>query len=154
MLDLKNRANVLQFMNIIVDETPEIPYDVHRYVNMNYFFYNINAFLEKISFHKFHLNNGIDMSLQVSFIRKWWVTIMIFLSIINWINVILQVSCLRKYLSTWDTFVFFLTIVNWINVFLQVSWNIKWLFTWVTFVVFLTHVNWINVHLQTSCSGK
>ena len=30
LLDLKNRANVLQFMNIIVDETPEIPYDVHR----------------------------------------------------------------------------------------------------------------------------
>jgi CD109 antigen len=30
LLDLKNRANVLQFMNIIVDETPIIPYEVYR----------------------------------------------------------------------------------------------------------------------------
>ena len=30
MLDLKNRANVLQFMNIIVDETPIIPYEIYR----------------------------------------------------------------------------------------------------------------------------
>ena len=30
LLDLKNQANVLKFMNIIVDETPEIPYDVYR----------------------------------------------------------------------------------------------------------------------------
>ena len=30
LLDLKNRANVLQFMNIIVDETPLIPYEVFR----------------------------------------------------------------------------------------------------------------------------
>lgn len=30
MLDLKNRANVLQFMNIIVDETPVIPYEIYR----------------------------------------------------------------------------------------------------------------------------
>lgn len=30
LLDLKNRANVLQFMNIIVDETPVIPYEIYR----------------------------------------------------------------------------------------------------------------------------
>ena len=30
MLDLKNRANVLQFMNIIVDESPVIPYEIYR----------------------------------------------------------------------------------------------------------------------------
>lgn len=30
LLDLKNRANVLRFMNIIVDETPIIPYEVFR----------------------------------------------------------------------------------------------------------------------------
>lgn len=30
LLDLKNRANVLRFMNIIVDETPIVPYEVHR----------------------------------------------------------------------------------------------------------------------------
>jgi hypothetical protein len=29
LLDLKNRANVLEFMNIIVDETPIIPYEVN-----------------------------------------------------------------------------------------------------------------------------
>ena len=28
LLDLKSRANVLRFMNIIVDETPIIPYEV------------------------------------------------------------------------------------------------------------------------------
>ena len=28
LVDLKNRANVLEFMNIIVDETPIIPYEV------------------------------------------------------------------------------------------------------------------------------
>ena len=28
LLDLKNRANVLEFMNVIVDETPQIPYEV------------------------------------------------------------------------------------------------------------------------------
>lgn len=28
LLDLKNRANVLEFMNVIVDETPMIPYEV------------------------------------------------------------------------------------------------------------------------------
>lgn len=30
LLDLKSRANVLRFMNIIVDETPIIPYEVYR----------------------------------------------------------------------------------------------------------------------------
>jgi len=30
LLDLKSRANVLNFMNIIVDETPIIPYEVYR----------------------------------------------------------------------------------------------------------------------------
>ena len=30
LLDLKSRANVLDFMNIIVDETPIIPYEVYR----------------------------------------------------------------------------------------------------------------------------
>ena len=30
LLDLRNRANVLRFMNIIVDETPIIPYEVYR----------------------------------------------------------------------------------------------------------------------------
>ncbi len=30
LLDLKSRANVLKFMNIIVDETPIIPYEVYR----------------------------------------------------------------------------------------------------------------------------
>ncbi|TRY74425.1 hypothetical protein TCAL_00656 [Tigriopus californicus] len=30
LLDLKSRANVLQFMNIIVDETPIIPYEIYR----------------------------------------------------------------------------------------------------------------------------
>lgn len=30
LLDLKSRANVLNFMNIIVDETPIIPYEVFR----------------------------------------------------------------------------------------------------------------------------
>lgn len=30
LLDLKNRANVFQFMNVIVDETPIIPYEVFR----------------------------------------------------------------------------------------------------------------------------
>ncbi|TRY72565.1 hypothetical protein TCAL_06513 [Tigriopus californicus] len=30
LLDLKNRANVLRFMNIIVDETPIIPYEIYR----------------------------------------------------------------------------------------------------------------------------
>ena len=30
LLDLTNRANVLRFMNIIVDETPIIPYQVYR----------------------------------------------------------------------------------------------------------------------------
>jgi len=30
MLDLKNRANVLQFMKIAVDEDPIIPYEVYR----------------------------------------------------------------------------------------------------------------------------
>ena len=30
LLDLKNRANVLQFMNVIVDETPVIPYEIYR----------------------------------------------------------------------------------------------------------------------------
>ena len=28
LLDLKNRANVIRFMNIAVDETPIIPYEV------------------------------------------------------------------------------------------------------------------------------
>ena len=28
LLDLKNRANVIRFMNVIVDETPVIPYEV------------------------------------------------------------------------------------------------------------------------------
>ena len=27
LLDLKNRANVIRFMNVIVDETPVIPYE-------------------------------------------------------------------------------------------------------------------------------
>ncbi len=30
LLDLKSRANVLRFMNIIVDETPIIPYEIYR----------------------------------------------------------------------------------------------------------------------------
>ena len=30
LLDLKNRANVLQFMNVIVDEDPIIPYEIYR----------------------------------------------------------------------------------------------------------------------------
>ena len=30
LLDLKSRANVLNFMNIIVDETPIIPYEVSQ----------------------------------------------------------------------------------------------------------------------------
>ena len=30
LLDLRSRANVLRFMNIIVDETPIIPYEVYR----------------------------------------------------------------------------------------------------------------------------
>ena len=30
LLDLKARANVLRYMNIIVDETPIIPYEVYR----------------------------------------------------------------------------------------------------------------------------
>ena len=30
LLDLKNRANVIRFMNVIVDETPVIPYEVSR----------------------------------------------------------------------------------------------------------------------------
>ena len=30
LLDLKNRANVIRFMNIIVDETPIIPYEVRK----------------------------------------------------------------------------------------------------------------------------
>ena len=30
MLDLKNRANVLQFMKIVVDESPIIPYEIYR----------------------------------------------------------------------------------------------------------------------------
>ncbi len=30
LLDLKNRANVYRFMNIIVDETPIIPYEVRE----------------------------------------------------------------------------------------------------------------------------
>ena len=30
MLDLKNRANVLQFMNIWPDESPIIPYEIYR----------------------------------------------------------------------------------------------------------------------------
>ena len=30
LLDLKSRANVLRFMNIIVDETPIIPYEVRN----------------------------------------------------------------------------------------------------------------------------
>ena len=30
LLDLRNRANVLRYMNIIVDETPIIPYEVYR----------------------------------------------------------------------------------------------------------------------------
>ena len=66
----------------------------------------------------------------------------------------IQVSCFRKCLSTWVTFVVFLTIMNWINVFLQGSCLRKWLSTWVTFVVFLTIMNWINVSLQVSCFRK
>ena len=31
LLDLKSRANVLRFMNIIVDETPIIPYEVRNH---------------------------------------------------------------------------------------------------------------------------
>ena len=30
LLDLKNRANVLQFMKIMVDESPVIPYEIYR----------------------------------------------------------------------------------------------------------------------------
>ena len=30
LLDLKNRANVLRFMNVIVDETPVIPYEASK----------------------------------------------------------------------------------------------------------------------------
>ena len=30
LLDLKNRANVIRFMNVIVDETPVIPYEVSQ----------------------------------------------------------------------------------------------------------------------------
>jgi CD109 antigen len=31
LLDLKNRANVIRFMNVIVDETPIIPYEVGKF---------------------------------------------------------------------------------------------------------------------------
>ena len=30
LLDLKNRANVLQFFKIMVDESPIIPYEIYR----------------------------------------------------------------------------------------------------------------------------
>ncbi len=30
LLDLKNRANVFRFLNVIVDETPLVPYEVFR----------------------------------------------------------------------------------------------------------------------------
>ena len=31
LLDLKNRANVIRFMNVIVDETPVIPYEARAW---------------------------------------------------------------------------------------------------------------------------
>jgi hypothetical protein len=31
LLDLRNRAHVLRFLNIVVDETPIVPYEVQNY---------------------------------------------------------------------------------------------------------------------------
>ena len=93
--------------------------------------------------------NSIIILLKFS--REW---IVIFLSIMNWINVSLQMPCLRKCLSTIFTFVSFLTIVNWINMYRQFLCFRKCLSTWVTFVIFLTIVNWIDVSLHISWLGK
>ena len=98
--------------------------------------FSISVALKK---HTYKVYNG----------RKKWistcVTFVIFLAIMYWINVPLQVCCFRKCLSTWFTFMIFLTIMNWINMCLHVPCLRKWLYTWVTFVIFLPIMNWINM---------
>ena len=43
LLDLKNRANVIRFMNVIVDETPVIPYEVSQSATVQIPFQNVNV---------------------------------------------------------------------------------------------------------------
>ena len=81
---------------------------------------------------------------------SWNIILQIFFTIMNWINVCLQIPCMSKWLSTWVTFMISLTSMNCITVSGQVPCLRKWLSTRITFVIFLTIMNWINVCLQIS----
>ena len=57
LLDLKSRANVLRFMNIIVDETPIIPYEVKKTFRGR-FLIEVTNFYQFLIARSIQLENG------------------------------------------------------------------------------------------------
>ena len=64
-----------------------------------------------------------------------------FVAFVNCVNVLLQISSLRKWFNTRFTFVIFVTFMNCMDVYLQMSCSRKWFTTRLTFVIFVSFMN-------------
>ena len=117
-------------------------------MNMPGFKNALNRYIFTIIFYSVILLRKVDLRIYFQTSEPGPCIIDFFLPIMNYIYVFLQISLLRKCLSTNLTPMILLSIMNFIDVFLQVSCFWKCLSTNVTFVIFFIIMNWIDVVLQ------
>ena len=93
--------------------------------------------------------HGLESLVCMSWLQWFWLRpdshLVIFVAIMNCMNVLLQTLCMRKWYTTRITFVIFVAFMNCVNMYLQISHVRKWFTRRFTFVIFAAFLNCIHV---------